>query len=141
LLELQAKVQVFPEQPAVEPEGVAPQQLVPQRVFVQLMSQPELPHTAVPFDAGGLHLVPQALQFEVSVARFTHELPQRVWLPQSTTQLPFSQSWLAEQEVLQEPQYCFDVLRSTAPEQVPHVLPLQVCVPVLQLPQAREAPF
>jgi hypothetical protein len=46
------------------------------------------------------------------------------------------------QEVLQLPQYCSDVLRSTAPVQVPQALLVpQVCVPVLQLPQLREAPL
>ena len=134
-------VQVFDEQPAVERAGVASQQVDPQRVLVQLMSQPELVQTAEPLAAGGLHLVPQLRQFDVSVARFTQDVPQRVWLPQSTTQLPFSHTWLAVQEVLQEPQYCFEVWRSTAPEQVPHWLLLQDCVPVLQLPQLRESPL
>lgn len=131
---------VFPEQPAVERAGAASQQLVPQRVLVQLMSQPEPVQTALPLAEGGLHLVPQLRQFEVSVARFTQELPQRVLLPQSTTQVPFSHSWLAEQDVLQEPQYCDEVFRSTAPLQLPHWLLLHVCVPVLQLPQLRESP-
>lgn len=35
------------------------------------------------------------------------------------------------------PQYCVEVLRSTAPRQLPQALLLQVCVPVLQLPQLR----
>ena len=39
------------------------------------------------------------------------------------------------------PQCCSDVLRSTAPLQVPHALLLHVCVPVLQLPQLRVDPF
>ena len=42
---------------------------------------------------------------------------------------------------MHEPQYCFEVLRSTAPVQVPHWLLLQDCVPVLQLPQLRVSPF
>lgn len=132
-------VQVLPEQPAVEPLGVAVQQLVPQRVFVQLMSQPVAVHTALPLAAGGLHLVPHIRQFDVSVARLTQLVPQRVLVPQSTTQDPFSQSWLAEHEVVQLPQYCLEVLRSTAPTQAPQALLLQVCVPVLQLPQLRVA--
>lgn len=76
--ELHAKLQVFPEQLAVERAGVASQQLVPQRVLLQLMSQPEPPQTALPLAAGGLHLLPQLKQFEVSVDRLTHEVPQRV---------------------------------------------------------------
>lgn len=39
------------------------------------------------------------------------------------------------------PQYCFDVCRSTAPLHEPQVLLAQLCDPVLQLPQARVAPF
>jgi hypothetical protein len=92
LPEAQVKVQLLPEQPAVAPAGVAAQQLVPQRVFEQAMSQPEAVHTALPLDAGGLHLVPQAKQFDVSVARLTQAVPQRVLVPQSTTHAPFSQS-------------------------------------------------
>jgi len=91
LLPLHVNVQVLPEQPADEPVGVGPQQLVPQRVFVQLMSQPVAAHTAVPL-AGTLHLLPQVRQFNGSVARLTQELVQRVLVPQSTTQAPFSQS-------------------------------------------------
>jgi hypothetical protein len=46
------------------------------------------------------------------------------------------------QEVLQLPQYCSEVLRSTAPAQLPQALLVpHVCVPVLQLPQLREAPL
>ena len=43
--------------------------------------------------------------------------------------------------VVQLPQYCLEVLRSTAPTQPPQALLLQVWVPVLQLPQLRVAPF
>jgi hypothetical protein len=85
---LHVKVQVFPEQPAVARAGVAPQQLEPQRVFVQLMSQPDVVHTAEPFAGGGVQRVPQARQFEVSVDRFTQLLPQRVRFPQLMRQLP-----------------------------------------------------
>jgi hypothetical protein len=89
---LHVKLHVFPEQPALERAGVAPQQLVPQRVLVQLMSQPEAPHTALPFEDGGLQRLPQLKQFDVSVARLTQVLPQRVWpLPQLTRQAPASQ--------------------------------------------------
>ena len=45
---------------------------------ILFVSQPELVQTAEPFAAGGLHFVPQVRQFDVSVATFTHELPQRV---------------------------------------------------------------
>jgi hypothetical protein len=69
LPELHAKLQVLPEQLAAARAGVASQQLVPQRVLVQLMSQPELVQTALPFAAGGLHLLPQLKQFDVSVDR------------------------------------------------------------------------
>ena len=89
---LQVNVQVLPEQPAVEPGGAVAQQLVPQRILVQLMSQPVAVHTALPLAAGGSHLVPHARQFCVSVARLTQALLQRVLFPQSTTQEPFSQS-------------------------------------------------
>lgn len=88
---VQVKLQVLVEQLAWASAGVAAQQLVPQRVSLQLMSQPDEPHTAEPFEAGGLHLVPQLLQFDVSVARFTQEVPQRVvpGMPlQSITQAP-----------------------------------------------------
>ena len=88
---LQVKLQLFPEQPAVERGGVASQQLVPQRVFVQLMSQVEALHTAEPFAGGAVHRVPHIPQFDVSFVRFTHVLPQRVKVPQLTTQEPFSQ--------------------------------------------------
>jgi hypothetical protein len=88
---LQVNVQAFPEQPAVERAGVASQQLVPQRVFVQLMSQVELEHTAVPLAGGGLHRFPQFPQFEGSFVRFTHVVPQRLRVPQLTTHEPFSQ--------------------------------------------------
>ena len=135
------KVHVLLEQPAVERAGVASQQVEPQRVFVHLMSHPELVQTAEPFDAGGLQRVPQLRQFDVSLARLTHEVPQRVRLPQSTTQAPFSHTWLAVHDVVHEPQYCSDVFRSTAPVQLLHWLLLQVWLPVLQLPQGREAPF
>lgn len=84
--------QVLPEQPALERTGVASQQVVPQRVLLQLMSQPELAQTALPFAAGGLQRLPQLKQFEVSVDRFTQAVPQRLRLPQSTTQVPDSQT-------------------------------------------------
>jgi hypothetical protein len=92
LLAGQLNVQVLPEQPGVEPVGPVPQQLVPQRVLVQLMSQPVVLHTAVPLDAGGSHLLLQVKQFDRSVAKLTQVLPQRDSAPQFTTQLPFSQS-------------------------------------------------
>jgi hypothetical protein len=88
---LQVNVQLFPEQPAVARTGVASQQLVPQRVFVQLMSHIEEAHTAEPLAGGAVHRFPQFPQFEVSFVRFTHVLPQRVRVPQLTTQEPFSQ--------------------------------------------------
>jgi hypothetical protein len=93
LPELHVNVQVFVEQPAVARAGVASQQLVPQRVLLQLMSQPELVHTAVPFDAGGLQRLPHSRQFDVSVATLTHAVPQRVRVPQSTTHLLLSHTW------------------------------------------------
>ena len=43
--------------------------------------------------------------------------------------------------MLQFPQYCFEVCRSTAPLHEPHELFAQLCVPVLQLPHWRVAPF
>jgi len=92
LPELQVNVQLLPEQPAVARAGVAPQQLEPQRVLLQLMSQPVLVHTAVPLAAGGLHFVPQLKQFDVSVDRFTQEVPQRPSVPQSVTQAPLWQT-------------------------------------------------
>ena len=85
-------VQLLPEQPAVAPAGVGPQQLVPQRVLEQLISQPDAVHTALPLEAGGLHLVPQARQFDVSVARLTQAPPHRVFVPQSIRHEPFSQT-------------------------------------------------
>ena len=85
-------MQLLPEQPAVAPVGVAAQQLVPQRVLLQLISQPVWVHTAVPLELGGLHLVPQLKQFDVSVARLTQEDPHRLKLPQSATQLPLWQT-------------------------------------------------
>ena len=44
-------------------------------------------------------------------------------------------------EFVHEPQYCFEVWRSTAPVQAPQALFTQLCVPVLQLPQLRVVPF
>ena len=88
---VQLKTHVLLEQLVCASCGAAAQQLVPQRVLLQLMSQPEEPHTAVPLEAGGVHLVPQLLQFCVSVARFTQAVPQRVvpGMPlQSITQAP-----------------------------------------------------
>ena len=40
-----------------------------------------------------------------------------------------------------DPQYCLELFKSTAPLHVPHWLFAHVCVPVLQLPQLRVAPF
>jgi hypothetical protein len=88
---LHVNVHVLDEQPAVDRAGVASQQVVPQRVFVQLMSHIEAAHTAVPLAGGGLQRFPQFPQFDVSVAVFTHAVPQRVRLPQFTRHEPFSQ--------------------------------------------------
>jgi hypothetical protein len=91
-------------------------------------------------DAGGAHWLPQLTQFAVTVDRLTQALPQRLRLPQSTTQVPDSHTSFDEQELLHEPQYCSDVWRSTAPVQLPHWLPEQAWLPLLQLPQLRDAP-
>jgi len=138
---LHVKAHVLPEQPAWAPLGVAPQQLVPQRVLLQLMSQPLALHTAEPLEAGPVHLLPQPKQFKGSADTFVHVEPHSVWLPQSLTQAPLWQSWPLVHEVVHEPQYCLDVCRSTAPVQLPQALFVQVCVPVLQLPQLRVLPF
>ena len=134
-------MQVLPEQTVVAPDGAAAQQLVPQRVLVQLMSQADDAHTPLPLDAGGGHTLPQVEQFYASLVRLTQAVPQRVFVPQSTTQALFSQSCPVAHLVLHEPQYCVLVLRSTAPVQVPQALLLQVWLPVLQLPQLCVAPF
>jgi hypothetical protein len=75
---LHVKVHVLPEQPAVARAGAGGQQLVPQRLFEQLMSQPEAVQTAAPSLAGGVQRLPQLKQFDVSVERFTQLVPHRV---------------------------------------------------------------
>ena len=125
---------MLPEQTVVAPDGAAAQQLVPQRVLAQLMSQAELEHVALPL-AGTGHLLPQLEQFKGSLARLTQALPQRVFVPQSTTQAPFSQSCPVEHLLVHEPQYCVEVLRSTSPLQAVQALLVQVWLPVPQLPQ------
>jgi hypothetical protein len=138
---LQEKAHVLPEQLTCAPEGAAAQQLLPQRVLLQVMSQLLAVHTAEPLEAGGVHFMPQAEQFDGSVAKLVQFEPQSVWLPQSLTQVPPWQSCPLAHEFEQEPQYCLEVCRSTAPPQVPHALFTQACVPVLQLPHGREVPF
>lgn len=75
---LQVKAHVLPEQAGCAPDGVAPQQLVPQRELTQLMSQPLAVHTAEPFAAGTLHFLPQPKQFDGSVDKFVQDEPQSV---------------------------------------------------------------
>jgi len=67
------------------------------------MSQADDAHTALPLVGTG-HFMPQAEQFDASLVRSTQAVPQRVFVPQSTTQAPFSHSCPVEHLVPHEPQ-------------------------------------
>jgi hypothetical protein len=97
----------LPHAPQLLMSLVVSKHALPQRIRGRVHWKLHVPlQTGMAF-GGAMHAVPHFPQLEVSEARFTHEPPQLVWVPQSAVHTPALHTVPALQTVLQPPQ-CFE---------------------------------
>jgi hypothetical protein len=113
--------QTTPQAPQLETLVLVLTQLVPHLVKPALHEKPHSPpeQVGVAFD-GAAQVVPHAPQFMTSLCVLTHCPEQLVCPdPQTSAQTPFEQTWSAEQELSQAPQWLSFDCRLT--HELPHL--------------------